>query len=100
MQDVSGARPDIPEEKVNRREIFEVTFSDGEKVEGHPLTDYSDVSGRFYLVPREMPNVISILIERNNVKDLMRREVQEEVGERAAGPLGFLRRRKDTTSAE
>jgi hypothetical protein len=101
MQDASGVRADIPEEKVNTRELLEVTFFDGEKVEGHPLADHSDVAGRFYIVPREMPNVISILVERNNAKELVKREVQKEPGTaRPSGLLGFLRRRKGATPAE
>ncbi|MBI4832075.1 MAG: VWA domain-containing protein [Candidatus Lindowbacteria bacterium] len=100
MQDSSGTRPGIPRERINTSELFEVTFFDGEKVEGNPLVDYSDTSGRFYLVPSEMPNIISILIERGGVRDVVKQKarVSPEAG-RPEG-VGLLRKRKGATPAE
>jgi len=73
LQDASGGTGGIPKERINAAEHLEVTFFDGEKVEGNPLTDYSDSAGRFYLIPGEMPNIGSILIERKSVKAITRK---------------------------
>jgi hypothetical protein len=101
MQDASGSRPSIPRERINTKALLEVTFFDGERVEGHPFTDYSEMSGRFYLVPREMPNIISILVERNNVKEVAAREFHGEPEQaRPSGTLGALRKRRGEAPAE
>ncbi len=100
MQDASG-KQGIPRDRIRMGELLEVTFFDGERIEGHPLSDYSDVAARFYLVPREMPSIISVLVERNSVKETERREVRgEPEAARPAGLFGFLRRRKGAASAE
>ncbi len=78
LQDASGGTGGIPKERINAAELLEVTFLDGEKVEGNPLTDYSDSAGRFYLIPREMPNIGSILIERKRVKAVTRKTQGEK----------------------
>ena len=77
LEDASGGTGGIPKERINAAEYLEVTFFDGEKVEGNPLTDYSDSAGRFYLIPREMPNIGSILIVRKSVK-VVTRKTQDE----------------------
>ncbi|UCD56395.1 MAG: VWA domain-containing protein [Candidatus Hydrogenedentota bacterium] len=101
MQDKSGSRPTIPRDRINTGELLEATFLDGEKIEGHPLTDYSDVARRFYLIPKEMPNIISILVERNSIKEAVKRKVQgEPEAARYAGLFGSLRKRKGTAPAE
>jgi hypothetical protein len=100
MQDASG-KQGISRDRIRTGELLEVTFFDGEKIEGHPLNDYSDVAARFYLVPREMPNIISVLVERNSVKETELREVRgEPEAARPAGLFGFLRRRKGAAPAE
>jgi hypothetical protein len=100
MQDASG-KQGIPRDRIRTGELLEVTFFDSEKIEGHPLNDYSDVAARFYLVPREMPNIISVLVERNSVKETELREVRgEPEAARPAGLFGFLRRRKGAAPAE
>lgn len=99
LKDVVGSGLDIATEKLNKEELFEVTFTDGEKIEGRPLTDYSDVSKRFHIVPEEMPNISSILIERTSVKEVVRRRAPYEP--KAAKPGGLLapfRRDKSATA--
>jgi len=101
MQETATGKSNIPRERINTGELLEVTFFDNEKIEGHPLTEYSDVARRFYLVPREMPNIMSILIERSSTKEVVKREMKgEPEAARPAGPLGFLRKRKGTAPAE
>jgi hypothetical protein len=97
VQDASGAGSGVPKEKIKTDELLEVTFFDGEKVEGHPLTDYSDVARRFYLVPSEMPNIVSILVERQNIKESVTRKSPAGAEAKAGGRL---RRRGGTASAE
>jgi hypothetical protein len=68
MQDASKpGSASMPADRVNRDEFFEITFTDGEKVEGFPLKDYSEAARRFYIVPFDIPNVSSILIERAGI---------------------------------
>jgi hypothetical protein len=91
--DEGGA--DIPSERINTEEVLEVTFSDGEKIEGYPLTDYSDVSKRFYVVPEDMPNISSILVERTSVKEVISRKAQDETkGAKAGGRVAAGRKRR------
>ncbi len=99
LQDAASETPGIPKDRIKRDEVFEITFFDGEKIEGNPLLDYSELAGRFYLVPKDMPNIVSILIERAGVKAMTRREVRREP-ESSPGFLGFLKGRKRTISAE
>jgi len=92
-----GLGPDggIPANMINREELVEIHFSDSEKVEGFPLKDYSDVAGRFYIVPLEMPNIASILIERASIDSMTTRKVSGETDlGKSAGMLGSLRKRK------
>jgi hypothetical protein len=101
MQDDAGSRPGIPKDRVNADELLEVTFFDGEKVEGHPLVDYSERTGRFYLVPTDMPNIISILVERGSVRDVVKRSARAVTeAARPAATSGPPRKRKDAASAE
>ena len=101
LEDPSGSVAGMPGEMVNREELIEVTFSDGEKVEGYPLKDYSDVSGRFYIVPFEMPNVSSVLIERASVEAIERRKAPSEAESAKPGGLfASLRKRKGAAPAE
>jgi hypothetical protein len=100
MQDESGTRPGIARDRVNTSELFEVTFFDGEKVEGHPLADYSDTVGRFYLVPTEMPNIISILVERGSARDVTKRKPRVGPEADRSGGTGFLRKHKDAAPTE
>jgi pSer/pThr/pTyr-binding forkhead associated (FHA) protein len=89
----------IPRDRIRHKELFEITFFDGEKIEGNPLTDYSDLSGRFYLVPKEMPNIVSILIERRSIKEMTKREDRGEP-ETAAGVFGSFKGRKRAAPAD
>ncbi len=91
----------MPAEMINREELVEVTFSDGEKIEGYPLKDFSDSAGRFYVVPLEMPNVASVLIERTGVTNLERRKAPAEMeAEKSVGLLASLRKRKGASPTE
>lgn len=101
MQDSAGSRSSVPQDRVKTEELLEVIFYDGETIEGHPLVDYSDVSGRFYLIPREMPNILSVLIERTSVKDIVSKESRgEPETARSAGLFGIGKKRKGTAPAE
>ena len=101
LEEDAASKPSIPSEMINTEELLEISFSDGEKIEGHPLNDYSDVSRRFYLVPKEMPNVGSVLIERASVDEVTRREAPtESEPAKTAGPLAFFRKRKGAAPAE
>jgi len=101
LQEAADSKADIPAEMVNREELIEVTFADGEKVEGYPLRDYSDAAGRFYIMPVEMPNIASILIERASVENLERRKAPtEQEAAKAAGLFGSLRKRKGAAPTE
>lgn len=99
LQDSRGSMPGISRDRIRHKELFEVTFFDGETIQGNPLIDYSDLSARFYLVPKEMPNIVSILIERASVKEMKRREDKGE-SEASAGMFGFLKGRKGAAPAE
>jgi hypothetical protein len=100
LQEGSGAVPGMPAEMVNREEMVEVGFSDGEKMEGFPLKDYTDASGRFYIVPLEMPNIASILIERSSIDKMERRKApSESESAKSGGLLGSLRKRKGDAAA-
>ncbi len=99
LKDAVGAGLDIAPERLNKEAVFEVTFTDGEKIEGRPLADYSDVSRRFYIVPEEMPNISSILIERTSVKDIVsRRAPYEPKAAKAGGLMAPFRRGKSATA--
>ncbi|GAB4351488.1 MAG: hypothetical protein Kow0099_35510 [Candidatus Abyssubacteria bacterium] len=100
MQDSSGSRASVPRDRINTKKLLEVTFFDGERIEGHPFNDYSEMSGRFYIVPREMPNIVSILVERAGVKEVVEREFQEPEQARPTGALGLLRKRRGEASAK
>lgn len=101
VQAASGGRPGIPSERVNKEDLIEVTFADGEKIEGHPLNDYSDVAERFYLLPREMPNIISILVDRGSVKEVERRRAPSETqAAKGGGFLGLFRKGKGESVTE
>jgi pSer/pThr/pTyr-binding forkhead associated (FHA) protein len=90
-----GGGPEIEAEQINREDIIEVTFNDGEKIEGYPPTDYSDVSKRFFVVPLEMPNISSILVERASVKEVAIHKAPHEAKEdKAGGRLAPFRRGK------
>jgi hypothetical protein len=78
LQDASGAASAIPKDRIKQNEVLEVTFFDGEKIEGNPLADYSTLAARFYLIPKEMPNIVSILIERASLREMSKREAGRE----------------------
>lgn len=100
LQEGAGAVPSMPAERVNRDELVEVRFSDGEKMEGFPLKDYSDSSGRFYIVPMDMPNIASILIERSSIDTMERRRAPSESElTKAGGLFGSLRKGKGDVAA-
>jgi hypothetical protein len=94
LQDASGAASAIPKDRIKQNEVLEVTFFDGEKIEGNPLADYSTLAARFYLIPKEMPNIVSILIERASLREMSKREAGRE--SESAG----LRGRKKPASAD
>ena len=101
LQDTPGSTMGMPTEMVNREELVEVTFSDGEKVEGFPLRDYSDSAGRFYIVPLEMPNIASVLVERASVVSTEKRKAPSDVeAARSGGLFASLRKRKGAEPAE
>jgi hypothetical protein len=80
--------------------VLEVVFVDGEKMEGYPLRDYTDASGRFYIVPLEMPNVASILIERSSLESMERKAAPSEAeSAKPGGLLGSLRKTKGDATA-
>jgi hypothetical protein len=89
---LKGEGPDVTREKMNKEEILDITFADGEKIEGRPLTDYSDVSERFYVVPEEMPNISSILVERASVREVIKHKAPYEA--KAGGRLAGFRKDK------
>ncbi|RJP15644.1 MAG: VWA domain-containing protein [Candidatus Abyssobacteria bacterium SURF_5] len=97
LQDASGASG-IPKDRIQHHELLEVTFFDGEKIEGNPLVDYSNLAARFYLVPKDMPNIVSILIERSSVKDLVSREAKG--GSESPGRFASLKGRRKQASAD
>jgi hypothetical protein len=97
LQDASGAAS-IPKDRVKQNEVLEVTFFDGEKIEGNPLADYSNLAARFYLIPKEMPNIVSILVERTSVKEMSKREAGRE--SETTGNAAQLRRPKKPASAD
>lgn len=101
LQDTSGSAAAMPTEMVNKDEMLEVTFQDGEKVEGFPLKDYSDTTGRFYIVPLEMPNIASVLIERSSTTSTEKKKApEEESAAKTGGLFASLRKRKGTAPAE
>ena len=101
LQEASGSAAGMPAEMVNRDELVVVRFNDGEKMEGYPLKDYTDASGRFYIVPLDMPTIASILIERSSIETMERREAPSEAESASPGGLlGSLRKGKgDATTS-
>jgi hypothetical protein len=50
---------------------MELTFHDGEEVEGYTSEAYTDEQARFYFFPADQSgNIISILVERKNLRDI------------------------------
>jgi hypothetical protein len=94
LQETSDSTTGMPAEMVNKEELVEVTFTDGEKVEGFPLKDYSDAAGRFYIVPLEMPNIASVLIERSSVVTTERRQTPSDMEPGKSGGLFSSRRKR------
>jgi hypothetical protein len=99
LKDVAEAASPIPRQRIKHNELLEITFFDGEKIEGNPLVDYSSLSARFYLVPKDMPNIVSILIERASIKGMTKREVKGEP-EAAAGRWSLFKSRRKEASAD
>jgi hypothetical protein len=99
LKDSSETAASIPRERIKHDELLEITFFDGEKIEGNPLVDYSSLSARFYLVPKDMPNIVSILIERTSIKGMAKREAKGEP-EAAAGKWSLFRGRRKEASAD
>jgi hypothetical protein len=101
LQDASAPETEMPKEMINTEELVEITFVDGEKVEGYFLKDYSDTTGRFYIVPLEMPNVTSVLVERGSTTKLERRKAPADLDtSKSAGLLASLRKRKGAAPTE
>jgi hypothetical protein len=91
----------MPKEMINTEELIEITFVDGEKVEGYFLKDYSDTTGRFYIVPLEIPNVTSVLVERGSTTKLEKRKAPADLDtSKSAGLLASLRKRKGAAPTE
>ncbi len=68
----AGRRSDaVAADRLMEEFELEVEFSDGEKLEGYALTDYTEQARRFYLVPKDDPSVVSVLIERANAKAVL-----------------------------
>lgn len=76
-----GPRRDrIPAARLRGDFELEVEFQDGEKLEGYVMDDYTDYANRFYIVPKEDPTVISVLVERANLKGVVQRERTDAPG--------------------
>lgn len=76
VQDLTaqGKGEAISPDRLNKNFELVVEFADGEKLEGYALNDYSEQARRFYVVPKNDPSVISVLVERANTKSVTERQ--------------------------